>query len=83
MGLCCWIVNVNFARVILRKQVGCPGTSVKEQAPSDLTGSILATIPRMSNKFLHFRQVIDSRPQNGLFWEESFGRMAQLNLLSS
>jgi hypothetical protein len=70
-----------FARVILRKQVGCPGMSVKEQAPSDLTEVILATIPRMSNKFLHFRQVIDSRPQKGYFWKESFGSRAQLSLL--
>jgi hypothetical protein len=57
-----------FARVILRKQVGCPGTSVKEQALPDLTPSILATIPRMSNMFLHFRQVIDSRRQKGWVW---------------
>jgi hypothetical protein len=44
--------------------VGCPGKSVKEQELSDLTASILATFPKMSNMFLHFRQVIDSRLQN-------------------
>ena len=43
--------------------MGCPGKSVKEQELSDLTASILATFPRMSNMFLHFRQVIDSRLQ--------------------
>jgi hypothetical protein len=48
---------------MLRKLVGCPGTSVKEQAPFDLTPSILATFLRMSNMFLHSRQVIDSKPQ--------------------
>lgn len=55
--------SCRFARLTLRKQVGCPGTSVKEQAPFDLTPSILATFPRLSNMFLHFRQVIDSRLQ--------------------
>jgi hypothetical protein len=52
-----------FARDILRKQVGFSGASVKEQALPDLTRSILATFPKMSNMFLHFRQVIDSKPQ--------------------
>ena len=71
-----------FARVILRKQVGCSGASVKEQALSDLTGSILATFPRMSNIFLHFRQVIDSKPQKDERRKESYGTIAQLTLLS-
>jgi hypothetical protein len=39
--------------------------SVKEQALSDYTGSILATFTGMSNMFLHFPQVIDYRTQSG------------------
>jgi hypothetical protein len=65
------------------KQVGCPGTSVKEQALSDLTVSILATFQKMSNMFLHSRQVIDSKPQKHWREKESYGRIAQLRLLSS
>jgi hypothetical protein len=72
-----------FARLILRKQVGCPGTSVKEQALSDLTVSILATFQKMSNKFLQSRQVIDYKPQRDGSGKESYGRTAQLSLLSS
>lgn len=64
------------------KQVGCPGTSVKEQALSDLTVSILATFQKMSNKFLHPRQVIDSKPQKDERRKESYGTIAQLSLLS-
>jgi hypothetical protein len=47
--------------------LGWPEASVKEQALSDLTGSILATFPRMSNMFLHRSQVIDSTPQKCQF----------------
>jgi len=64
------------------KQVGCPGTSVKEQAPFDLTVSILATFQKMSNKFLHSRQVIDSKPQKDESKKESYGSSARLSLLS-
>jgi hypothetical protein len=64
------------------KQVGCPGTSVKEQALSDLTGSILATFQKMSNKFLHSRQVIDYKPEKDELKKESYGSIAQLSLLS-
>jgi len=49
--------------VILRKQVGFYEANVKEQALRDLTPSILATFPGMSNMFLHCRQVIDSKQQ--------------------
>jgi hypothetical protein len=45
------------------------GTSVKERAPSDLTASILATFPRMSNMFLHYRQAIESRATRELIWK--------------
>jgi hypothetical protein len=68
--------------MILRKQVGCTGTSVKEQAPSDLAESILTTFQKMSNMFLHCRQVIDSKPQKVQLGKESYGRIAQLSLLS-
>jgi hypothetical protein len=64
------------------KRVGCPGTSVKEQALSDLAGSILATFQKMSNKFLHCFQVIDSKPQKEDYGKESYGSIAQLGLLS-
>jgi hypothetical protein len=61
--------------VILRKQVGCPGKSVKEQALSDLAESILTTFQKMSNMFLHFRQVIDSKPQKVWRSKETYGRI--------
>jgi len=64
------------------KRVGCPGTNVKEQALSDLAGSILATFQKMSNKFLHSCQVIDSKPQKDDRSKESYGSIAQLSLLS-
>ncbi len=54
-----------FARLFLRKTGGLPWMSVKEQELSDLTASILATFPRISNMFLHFRQVVDSTLQKG------------------
>jgi len=57
-------------------------TSVKEQALSDLAGSILATFQKMSNKFLHSCQVIDSKPQKDDRRKESYGSIAQLSLLS-
>jgi hypothetical protein len=49
--------------------VGDPEASVKEQALSDLTASIVATFPGMSNMFLHFGQVIDSRLQKEPIWQ--------------
>jgi hypothetical protein len=64
------------------KRVGCPRTSVKEQALSDLAGSILATFQKMSNKFLHHCQVIDSKPQKVSRRKESYGSTGQLGLLS-
>jgi len=68
--------------MILRKQVGCPGASVKEQALSDLAESILTTFQKMSNMFLHSRQVIDSKPQKLRHGKETYGRIAELSLLS-
>jgi hypothetical protein len=63
--------------VILRKQVGaCPGTNVKEQALYDLAESILTTFQKMSNMFLHWSQVIDSKPQKLYHGKESYGRTA-------
>jgi hypothetical protein len=62
--------------------VGFPGTSVKEQALSDLAESILTTFQKMSNMFLHFRQVIDSKPQKLQQGQESYGRIVELSLLS-
>jgi len=59
------ISQFGFARLFLRKTGGLPWMSVKEQELSDLTASILATFPRISNIFLHFRQVVDSTPQKG------------------
>jgi len=58
-------------------------TSVRKQAPSDLTGSILTTFPRMSNMFLHFRQVIDSKLQKLRAGWESCGIALWLTLLGS
>ena len=55
--------------------------SVKEQELSDLTASILATFPRISNMFLHFRQVVDSTLQKGVHGEESYGTELRLSLL--
>jgi hypothetical protein len=65
--------------------VGCSGASVKEQALSDLTGSILATFPEMSNIFLHFRQVIDSKPQKAMESERKLWKdrgIASIKLLN-
>jgi hypothetical protein len=45
------------------------GTSVKEQAPSDLTASILTTFPGMSNMFLHYCQVVESKVIRELIWK--------------
>jgi hypothetical protein len=61
---------------------GSPWKSIKEQELSDLTASILTTFHGMSNMFLQFRQVIDSRLQKGVCGEESYGTARQLNLLS-
>ena len=57
--------QLGFARLTLRKTGGLPWMSVKEQELSDLTANILATFPGISNMFLHFRQVVDSRLQKG------------------
>src|SRR5207249_6575657 len=71
-----WLVIFGICPRNLEKQVGCPGTSVIEQALPDFTASILATFPRMSNMFLHFRQVIDSRVQKQGFRDTKLWKLA-------
>jgi hypothetical protein len=77
-----WLVIVNLP-AIPEKTGGLPWSELfREQALSNLTASILATFEGMSNMFLHFCQVIDSRLQKGGFRRKSCGSHWQLGLLS-
>ena len=61
---CFWLVTVSSPELSWENRWADSGLSVKEQALSDLTGSILATFTGMSNMFLPSPQVIDSRTQS-------------------
>ena len=79
-----WLVILEFRPSNPEKTGGLAlNRSVWEQALPDLTASILAIFPLLSNMFLHNRQVIDSRAPNERFEAESYGSSDPLDLLSS